>query len=66
MTLRTLDAHLTGKARRAWPGAQVWIVGDSHILERPDAEPVRLGTGGIGEARRALYYLIEDRDRDDD
>jgi hypothetical protein len=65
MAPRTLDAYLTNKARRVWPGAQVWIDRDQdgeekHILERPGEEPIGLGTGGIGEARRALQILIED------
>lgn len=58
-TPSTLDAYLTGKARATWPDATVWIVDDRHLLRRPGQEDVYLGTGGIGEARRALSILRE-------
>ena len=60
----TLDAHLTAKARLTWPGAQVWIIDDRHVLQREGEADVILGTGGIGEAKRALSILREDAARD--
>lgn len=61
----TIDGFLSGKARRAWPRAQVWIIDGVYLLRRPDEPDVRLGTGsaqanGFGDAQRALSYLIED------
>lgn len=56
----TLDAYLTARARLTWPGAQVWIRDGHHVLTRPDHEDVRLGTGGIRQARLAMYLLREE------
>lgn len=60
-----LDSYLTGKARRGWPRAQVWIVDDHYVLRRPDADDVQLGVRtateeGFGDASRALSYLVRD------
>lgn len=59
--MRTVDGYLSRIAAQSWPGAVVYREGPYDdprwVLERPDAEPLGLGTAGFEDARVALRHL---------
>ena len=59
--MRQVEGYLSRVASGQWPRAVVWCDGEDYTLERPEEEPVRLGSGGFQEARAALQALIRAR-----